>query len=195
MIDKDIDTGKIILRQECRISETDTAGDLHDRLMPIGSELVLTTVQGLIEKSMETRVQRSFIQGSEVLKPAPKLSKELCHIDWDAPTTQVYNLIRGLSPYPAAWTGLTAPDGTVTQLKIYATRRNMDLRAEPGTVLSDGKDYFAIATADGALEITDLQLSGKKRMDVKAFLAGFRSPEQFKADKGTSAQVIAQVRG
>ncbi len=195
MIDKDIDTGKIILRQECRISETDTAGDLHDRLMPIGSELVLTTVQGLIEKSVETRVQRSFIQGSEVLKPAPKLSKELCHIDWDAPTTQVYNLIRGLSPYPAAWTGLTAPDGTVTQLKIYATRRNMDLRAEPGTVLSDGKDYFAIATADGALEITDLQLSGKKRMDVKAFLAGFRSPEQFKADKGTSAQVIAQVRG
>ena len=71
----------------------------------------------------------------------------------------------------------------------------MDLRAEPGTVLSDGKDYFAIATADGALEITDLQLSGKKRMDVKAFLTGFRSPEQFKADKGTSAQVIAQVRG
>ena len=195
LIDKEIDTGKIILRQECRIEETDTAGDLHDRLMPLGSELVLTTVQGLIEKSVETRVQRSFIQGSEVLKPAPKLSKELCHIDWNAPTVQVYNLIRGLSPYPAAWTGLVGPDGSVTPLKVFQTEKDMTLHGTPGSVISDGKSCFAICTADGALRLTDLQLSGKKRMDVKAFLAGFRDPEQYKADAGTSAAVIAAVRG
>ncbi len=194
LIDKDIDTGKIILRQECRIGDTDTAGDLHDRLMPLGSELVLTTVQGLIEKSVETRVQRSFIQGSEVLKPAPKIHKELCHIDWDAPMVQVYNLIRGLSPYPTAYTNLLAPDGTATQLKIYAAEKCPELTGTPGTVLSDGKSYLAIATADGALKLTDLQLSGKKRMAVKAFLAGFRDPEQYRADKGTSAEEIARTR-
>ena len=194
MIDKDIDTGKIILRQECEITPDDTAGTLHDKLMPLGSELVMTTVQGLVEKSVETRVQRSFIQGSEVLKPAPKLTKELCHIDWDAPSQQVYNLIRGLSPYPGAYTQLTDAEGKSLQLKVFQGEVRMDLQAAPGTVLSDGKTYFAIATADGAIALTDLQLSGKKRMEVKPFLAGFRSPESYTADKGTSASEISRVR-
>ena len=209
MIDQSIDTGKIILRHECPVEETDTAGTLHDRLMPMGADMVMTTVQGLLEKSVETRVQRSFIQGSEVLKPAPKLTRELCHIDWDAPTVQVYNLIRGLSPYPAAYTNLIAPDGTSQQLKVFFGEKLYDLpsggaesatdgtapaRPAPGTVLSDGKTYLAIATSDGAISITDLQLAGKKRMAVRAFLAGFRNPESYKADKGTSAAEIDRVR-
>ncbi len=191
MIDKDIDTGGIMLRQECRITPEDTAGTLHDKLMPLGAELVLQTVQGIIEKNIETRVQRSFIQGSEVLKPAPKLTRELCHIDWNNSTKDIYNLIRGLSPYPAAFTNLCpAQGGEPVQLKIFFGERvegeefnamlsrtsdgNHSNSPAPGTVLSDGKTFFAITTADGAISVTDLQLAGKKRMDVKAFLAGYR---------------------
>lgn len=193
MIDKDIDTGGIMLRQECRITPEDTAGTLHDKLMPIGAELVVQTVEGIIEKNIETRVQRSFIQGSEVLKPAPKLTRELCDIDWNKKTSALYNLIRGLSPYPAAFTMLkseTHPEPV--QLKIYFGEKveGEDFRsmlekagksaAAPGEILSDGKSFFAVTTADGAVSLTDVQLSGKKRMDVKAFLAGFRNPESWK---------------
>ena len=180
MIDKDIDTGGIILRQECRIRPHETAGELHDELMEIGSDLVLQTVEGLIQRNVELRVQRSFIQGSEELKPAPKLTKELCHIDWTRRTDEIYNLIRGLSPYPAAFTTLQRDEETTT-LKIYRTEKRPDLHAAPGTVLSDGKSYLAIATADGALEVTDLQLAGKKRMAAADFLKGWREPESWRA--------------
>ena len=209
MIDHDIDTGGIILRQECRIARTDTAGDLHDKLMSIGSELVVETVEGIIEKNVETRVQRSFIQGSEVLKPAPKLSRALCHIDWNDTTTAVYNLVRGLSPYPTAFTELVRIDGTgaAQQLKIFfgepvtgesfesMKSRSIGGADRPGSILSDGKTFFAITTADGALSISDMQLSGKKRMDVKAFLAGFRNPELFTTTAGTSRAEIQKARG
>ncbi|MDO4999021.1 MAG: methionyl-tRNA formyltransferase [Bacteroidales bacterium] len=180
MIDKDIDTGGIILRQECRIRPDETAGELHDELMEIGSDLVLQTVEGLIQRNVELRVQRSFIQGSEELKPAPKLTKELCHIDWTRRTDEIYNLIRGLSPYPAAFATLQREEETTT-LKIYRTEKRPDLHAAPGTVLSDGKSYLAIATADGALEVTDLQLAGKKRMAAADFLKGWREPESWRA--------------
>ena len=180
MIDKDIDTGGIILRQECRIRPDETAGELHDELMEIGSDLVLQTVEGLIQHNVELRVQRSFIQGSEELKPAPKLTKELCHIDWTRSTDEIYNLVRGLSPYPAAFAELTR-EGESTSIKIYRTEKRPDLHAAPGTVLSDGKSYFAIATADGALALTEVQLAGKKKMAVAEFLKGFRDPETWKA--------------
>lgn len=177
MIDKDIDTGGIILREECRISDTDTAGDIHDRLMAMGSDLVVQTVEGIIQRNVETRVQRSFIQGSEVLKPAPKITRETCRINWKDTTEHIYNLIRGLSPYPTAFTEIS--DGTSTlQLKVFFGERS-DMHAEPGTILSDGKSYLAIATSDGAISIKDLQISGKKRMDVKAFLLGFREPQNW----------------
>ncbi len=180
MIDKDIDTGGIILRQECRIRPDETAGELHDELMEIGSELVLQTVEGLIQHNVELRVQRSFIQGSEELKPAPKLTKELCHIDWSRSTDEIYNLVRGLSPYPAAFAELTRESESAS-IKIYRTEKRPDLHAEPGTVLSDGKTYFAIATADGALALTEVQLAGKKKMAVAEFLKGFRDPQTWKA--------------
>ena len=197
MIDQDIDTGGIMLRQECRIEETDTAGDVHDKLMPIGAELVVQTVEGIIQKNIETRVQRSFIQGSEVLKPAPKLTRELCHIDWNAPVAKVYNLIRGLSPYPTAFTEVYKEGGEPVQLKIFGAEKATvaDLAAsagitgtpEPGTILTDGKKFLAVATADGgAILLKDVQLAGKKRMDVKAFLAGFRDASEYKTTKGTS---------
>ena len=195
MIDKNIDTGGIILRQESRISHTDTAGDVHDRLMGIGADLVVQTVEGLIQGNAETRVQRSFIQGSELLKPAPKLTKELCHIDWTDTTENIYNLIRGLSPYPTAYTELVK-DGNPTQLKIFFAESDSSIRVPegttPGTILSDGKNYLAITTSDGILSLKDIQLAGKKRMDVKAFLLGFRDPESYSVSRGTSKEEIAK---
>ena len=178
MIDKDIDTGGIIYRQECKIGPEDTAGDVHDKLMDIGADLVVQTVEGLIQNNVETRVQRSFIQGSEVLKPAPKLTKELCRINWNDSSRQVYNLIRGLSPYPTAYTELLSPEGECLQLKIFKSEK-VDLKGKPGEILTDGKTYFAIATGDGAISIKELQLAGKKRMEVKAFLLGFRNAENY----------------
>lgn len=195
MIDKDIDTGGIMLRQECRIEEGDTAGSLHDKLMPIGAALTVQTVEGLIQKNIETRVQRSFIQGAEVLRPAPKITKELCHIDWDAPAIRIYNLIRGLSPVPAAYTELYKEGVQPIQLKIFgAAMRTLESPAEPGTILSDGKTYLSIATAGGgAIDLKDIQLAGKKRMDIKSFLLGFREPESYHTTKGTSADEIRKT--
>ena len=193
MIDQKIDTGGILLRQECRIEPTDTVGDVHDKLMALGADLVVQTVEGLIQKNVETRVQRSFVQGSEVLKPAPKLTRELQHIDWDDTTRNVYNLVRGLSPFPGAFTELVK-DGQATQLKVFFGEMRSDLHAAPGTVLSDGKTYLAVATQDGALALTDVQLAGKKRMDVKAFLLGFREPETYTTSKGTSKAEILKTK-
>ena len=211
MIDHDIDTGGIILREECRIKDTDTAGDVHDRLMEMGADLVEQTVEAIIQGSAELRVQRSFIQGSEVLKPAPKLTRELCHIDWNDTTDSIYNLIRGLSPYPAAFTEIvpasqqaSAEDaGKPVQIKIYRAERMTasDLAAftgassfAPGTVISDGKSLLAVATADGAIRICELQLAGKKRMDVEAFLLGFRNPQSYVCTPGTSKAVLEATR-
>ena len=192
MIDKKIDTGGIILRSECHVEPTDTAGDLHDKLMELGSTLVVETAEGLIQHNVELRVQRSFIQGSELLKPAPKITRELQHIDWADTTKHVYNLIRGLSPYPCAFTELVS-EGEPQQLKVFFGEMRYDLHAEPGTILSDGKTYFAVATQDGAIAITDLQLAGKKRMDVKSFLLGFRNPTAYTTTPGTSKAEIAKA--
>lgn len=193
MIDKNIDTGGIILREESRINPDDTVGDVHDRLMELGSKLVVDTVEGIIQHNVETRVQRSFIQGSEVLKPAPKLTRELCHIDWDDTTANIYNLIRGLSPYPTAFTEIAAEGQKPLQLKIFKAEKS-ELRGAPGEILSDGKGYLAIATRDGAISITDLQLAGKKRMDVKSFLLGFREPCSYSCTKGTSRAEMEKTR-
>ena len=200
MIDDGMDTGGIMYRYDCKIGPDETVGEVHDKLMDLGSKLVVNTVEALIENNVELRVQRSFIQGSEILKPAPKLTRELCHIDWDGRTSDIYNLIRGLSPYPAAFTELLK-DGKATQLKIFKTIKvtgadyqtmleNSGVSATaPGTVLSDGRTYMAFCTADGAISVTELQLSGKKRMPVKDFLIGFRDPQSYTTTKGTSSQI------
>ena len=194
MIDQKIDTGGIILRSECRVEPTDTAGTLHDKLMELGAQLVVETVEGLVQNNVELRVQRSFIQGAELLKPAPKLTRELQHIDWNDTSRHVYNLIRGLSPYPGAFTELVSEGGEPVQLKVFFGEIRTDLHAAPGTVLSDGKTYFAVATQDGAIAITDLQLSGKKRMDVKSFLLGFRNPTAYTTTQGTSKAEILKAQ-
>ena len=203
MIDEGMDTGGIMYRYDCKIGPDETVGEVHDKLMALGSELVVNTVEAIIENNVEFRPQKSFIQGSEILRPAPKLTRELCHIDWRSSTKNIYNLIRGLSPYPAAFTELEK-DGKITQLKIFKTAKVEGeeyaamlaqsglAQAEPGTVLSDGKTFLAIATADGAISITELQLAGKKRMAVKDFLIGFREPQNYTTTTGTSTQITGK---
>ncbi|MCQ2167721.1 MAG: methionyl-tRNA formyltransferase [Bacteroidales bacterium] len=186
MLDKDIDTGAIIYRQDTLIGPEETAGEVHDRLMEIGADLVVQTVEALVQKNVEVRVQRSFIQGQEELKPAPKLTRELCNINWNDTTTRIYNLIRGLSPCPTAFTELVKigdAESSPVQLKIFKAGK-MTASAEPGTILSDGKSYLAIATSDGAISIKDLQIQGKKRMNVEDFLRGFRSITDYSCRKG-----------
>ncbi len=203
MIDEGMDTGGIMYRYDCRIEPEDTAGDVHDKLMEIGAKLVVNTVEAIIDRNVELRVQKSFIQGSEILHPAPKLTRELCNIDWDGKTRNIYNLIRGLSPYPAAFTELSKDDKAL-QLKIYKSvkvtgeeyltmlEQNGLSSAAPGTVLSDGKSYLAFSTADGAISVTEIQLAGKKRMAVKDFLIGFREPQTYTTTKGTSSNITGQ---
>lgn len=195
MIDSGIDTGHIMMREQHRIADTDTAGDVHDALMELGSRVVVNTVDGILERNIEKRLQKSFIQGGEQLRPAPKLTRELCHIDWNAPTEDIYNLIRGLSPYPGAFTTLDK-DGTSTPMKIFfAEKLSFDAIGgpkAPGTIVSDDKSFIAIVTADGALSLKDIQLSGKKRMDVGTFLLGFRDVCSYATSKGTSAEFIAE---
>lgn len=200
MIDEGMDTGGIMYRYDCRIEPEDTAGDVHDKLMELGAQLVVNTVEAIIDRNVELRVQKSFIQGSEILHPAPKLTRELCHIDWNGKTKNIYNLIRGLSPYPGAFTELVK-DGKVLQMKIYRSvkitgegyqdmlSQNGLSSAVPGTVLSDGKTYLAITTADGAISVTELQLAGKKKMAVGDFLIGFREPQTYSVTKGTSSNI------
>ncbi|MCI6493157.1 MAG: methionyl-tRNA formyltransferase [Bacteroidales bacterium] len=200
MIDDGMDTGNIMMREQCLIGPDETVGEVHDKLMEMGSALVVQTVEAILENNVEMRVQKSFIQGSEVLKPAPKITRELCHIDWNGRTKHIYNLIRGLSPYPAAFTELVKDD-KVQQLKIYKSTKveGQQLKqmlaecgkesAMAGEILSDGKNFLAFATADGAINVTELQVSGKKRMPVKDFLLGFREPQTWATTKGTSSNI------
>ena len=203
MIDDGMDTGKIMFRYDCKIGPDETVGEVHDKLMAIGSDLVVNTVEALDENNVEMRIQKSFIQGSEILKPAPKITRELCHIDWRSEPKHIYNLIRGLSPYPAAFTELVK-DGKATQLKIFKTmkiegeeyaamlKQNGMSAAAPGTILSDGKTYLAFATNDGAISATEIQLAGKKRMPVKDFLIGFRDPQGYTTSAGTSSSITGR---
>lgn len=198
MIDDGMDTGHIMYREQCRIEDTDNVGDVHDKLMSIGSDLVVQTVETIIEDRLSLQPQKSYIQGAEILRPAPKLTRELCHIDWNDSSTHINNLIRGLSPYPGAFTTLIK-DGTEVQMKIFhakvadkETLSGIITEDGPnaGKIFSDGKNYLAISTSDGAILVEELQIAGKKRMNVKEFLLGFRSPESYSTSIGTSAGII-----
>ena len=190
MLDKNIDTGGIILRHEYRVKPGETAGSLHDALMEIGAELVVETTEGIFQHNVETRVQRSFIQGSEELRPAPKLTRENTRIDWSRPASQIDCFVRGLSPYPAAWTTLVRGEETV-ECKVFFGSPSYDaeggtgsggyLSTLPGTISSDGKSYLKVATGRGWFSVTDLQLQGKKRLPVEDFLRGWRDPDSWKA--------------
>ncbi|APU96820.1 MULTISPECIES: methionyl-tRNA formyltransferase [Sphingobacterium] len=169
LLQHEIDTGNILLSKKVAIKETDNAGDLHDNLMVAGAETLLQTIQQLKAGALQPKPQDVLLT-TEPLKHAPKIFKEDCKINWDQPTAQVYNFIRGLSPYPAAFTLLNDK-----VLKIYSTEKELVNTATiPGTIETDKKSFLKIAAQDGYIVISDLQLEGKKRMNVVDFLKGYR---------------------
>lgn len=171
LLDHEIDTGRILFREKIDIGYNDTVGDIHDRLMETGATLVMKTVDAIAEGNYKP-VSQDEVQ-SEPLKHAPKLFKEDCHIDWSWSGEKIRNLIRGLSPYPGAWTELKDVNGQISALKIFFAEFTPARGLTPGTVFSDGKTILKIAASDGWLNLTDLQLSGKKRMKTEELLRGF----------------------
>jgi methionyl-tRNA formyltransferase len=185
----DIDTGNILLQKSFPIGETETAGDVHDRMKEIGAQLLVDTIKGLAAGTLKEKPQSEVIAhaspGAEgpdspnpavssmptSLKHAPKIFTETCQIDWNRPVKDIYNLIRGLSPFPAAFTHM---DGKL--LKIYHSEKEITPpSATPGSFLTDKKTYLKFAAPDGYIHVTELQLEGKKKMKIEDFLRGYRS--------------------
>lgn len=170
----EIDTGEVIRQQPIAIGETENAGSLHDRLMKLGAEMVVETVDAILAGEARPIAQETMTAATESLKPAPKLFKENCRIDWDRPVDEVYNFIRGLAPYPGAWTELTTPAGdrSIT-LKIFETERIRQPHSlTAGTMVSDGKTHLDIAARDGLIRLKIFQQTGKKRMTAEEYLRG-----------------------
>ena len=169
----EIDTGKIIRQKHLPIADTDNVGVVHDALMTIGAGLVTETVDLLLAGKVDAIPQEEFFKDAAELRPAPKIFKDTCRINWGQPLKKIYDFIRGLSPYPAAWTDLVAPDGSRLALKVYETEKHpASHNHATGTILTDAKSYIDVAVKDGYIRLLSLQLAGKKRMGVKDFLNG-----------------------
>ena len=165
-----IDTGNILLQDKLPISEADTAGTIHDKMMVLGANLLVTTLHGIINHTLVEKDQDAIINNDpNLLKHAPKIFTETCTIDWNNDAESIFNLIRGLSPFPGA---LTKLDDKI--FKIFAAQKEIcSHQISVGSVLTDNKTYLKFACADGYLHILDLQLEGKKRMQVADFLRGY----------------------
>lgn len=171
----EIDTGEVIQQVRVPIAETDNVEVVHDKLMNLGGKLVVETVDAILAGTIKPISQEEMLPVGGELKHAPKIFKETCRIAWNRTAADVYNFIRGLSPYPAAWTELCAGDEKKLVLKIYETQKEyISHQLAIGTVLSDGKTYFKVAVEDGFIQLLTLQLAGKKRMEVGEFLRGYR---------------------
>jgi methionyl-tRNA formyltransferase len=189
----EIDTGNILLQEKIDIGDNETAGELHDRMKEIGAKLLVDTIKGLVEGTLQElaqeNVQRSILNNQfssedthsppdsyrdtthhSQLKYAPKITNQTCQIDWQKSADEIYNLIRGLSPYPAAFTELS--DKT---LKIFRSEKeHAPPTSKPGRWETDRKTYLKFACSDGYIHVKDIQLEGKKRMSVDDFLRGYR---------------------
>jgi len=181
LLKQEIDTGNILFWKKVAVTPDQTVGELHDELMVIGAGLVLKTVDALAEGNV-VPVSQEKLEIDPARLHAPKIFKEDCRIDWSLETGFNHNKVRGLSPYPTAWTELTAVSKDNISLKIFRTKSEYCQPGhEPGTILSDQKKWMKIASSNGYLWITDLQLAGKKRMGIEEFLRGFPNIEQYKA--------------
>lgn len=169
-----IDTGDVIEQKKVTIGENETAGELHDKLMHIGGELVLKTVQAIENSSITTTPQKN----NQMLKEAFKIFKSNCKIDWNQPIDIIHNKIRGLSPYPTAWTELkNKENNTILSLKIFKTIKLIGTHQQTVGTISTTKNSILIAVNGGFIQLLELQLEGKKRMDATALLNGFNFNE------------------
>jgi methionyl-tRNA formyltransferase len=166
---QEIDTGDVLFMEKITISDDVTAGEYHDRLMNKGAGLLVKTVKAIESGRYTEQPQQQLTDGQE-LKHAPKIFKDDCRIDWNQPVDKIYNLIRGLSPYPAAFTQLNGKT-----YKIYKAFKEVTTPdTEPGSYLTNNKTYLKYACADGYIYVTDAQLEGKKRMEIEDFLRGIK---------------------
>jgi methionyl-tRNA formyltransferase len=177
---QEIDTGEIIFQERIQILPDETAGELHDRMKAAGADLVLKTTEAIVIGNIKPFDQHELIGSGMILKPAPKIFREDCQINWNKDTVLIYNKIRGLSPYPAAFTYFTSPSGESFLVKIYNAIPSAGGQYGPSKVLTDGKSMLAITTSDGLLQLRELQQAGKKKMQVEEFLRGFRINSDWK---------------
>ena len=168
----EIDTGDIIQQRKIPIGRTDNVEIIHDRLMAMGADMVLSTVEGIIEGSVKRTPQTDLLAPGTVPTPAPKIYKDTCRINWKWDAERIYNHVRGLSPYPAAWSELITPDGRRVSMKFFETLEPVAGDGKIGRVYSDGKK-FSVQCANARIEITSVQLAGKRRMNTAEFLRGF----------------------
>lgn len=163
LIDDKIDTGALLLQTKVSIDENDTAGTLHDKLMMEGAKLVIQTIRGLLNKSIIPKAQES-----KEASQAPKIFREDCKIDFNQKSSEVYNFVRGLSPYPGAWAQINGKEIKIYKGEINSTKSEK----APGHILTDHKTFFSISTVDGSYKVLELQVPGRKKMDVKEFFRG-----------------------
>ncbi len=168
-IDEKIDTGAIILQEILPIRPDETAGSLHDKLMVAGADLVLKTVERIGSGNLEVQEQRD----QENLKAAPKIDPETCRIDWERPVKEVYNHIRGLSPYPGAWTTLYT-GGEAIHVKIYKAGVIPEAHGHPIGHVAGSRREMRIAGKEGSIVLEEIQLAGKRRMTVQEVLNGLK---------------------
>lgn len=174
MLDHDIDTGRILLKKEIDILPEDNAGSVHDKLMEVGSQLVVDTVEMILSGNVKSVAQSDLIAPGTVLKPAPKIFKEDCRLDFSKNGISIKNLVRGLSPYPTAFTTIKIKDKDMS-LKVFAVEFEPSKGiTETGKLFTDNKTFIKISCADGYIQLLDIQLEGKKRMGVVDFLRGVK---------------------
>ena len=177
-LNHEIDRGEILLSRRIPIKDTDDAGIIHDSLMKIGAELVIETVDLIGSGRVGGIPQETLYDTATELRPAPKLFTETCRIDWKMPMKHIYDFIRGLSPYPAAWTELISPNGERRVVKIYQTEKIPAEHSFPaGILIASGRNTIDTAVNGGYIRILSLQMAGKKRMQAVDFLNGFRLEE------------------
>ena len=173
-LDKEIDTGRIIEQVEIEIGETDNFETLHDRMMEAGASLVINTIEKIRNGEIKTVDQSELFDDIEPLQAAPKIFKEFCHVNWNCRSKKVYDFIRGLSPYPVAYSFMENSEHEKLLTKIYRSNYEIvDHHFKPGHVISDGKSQMKVATKDGYVHILELQIPGKKRLSIEEFLRGY----------------------
>jgi len=176
----EIDTGDILFQEDITIEPDDNAGQIHDTLMLLGAKLVVKTTQAIIEGNFKEIPQKLLIK--EELKHAPKIFKPDCRINWSQPVDTIHNLIRGLSPYPAAWSTLKNNENHTIDFKVFKAKKEKIAHSSPiGSVVTDEKSYMKIAASDGYIYILELQLAGKKRIETVEFLRGFKNLKNYLA--------------
>lgn len=171
----EIDTGEVIQQVRVPIADTDNVEVVHDKLMMLGGKLVLETVDAILNGTVKPISQEEMAVVGE-LRPAPKIFKETCRIDWNQPVKKIYDFIRGLSPYPAAWSELIASEKAESVVvKIFESEKVYEShQLAAGTIVTDGKKFMKVAVPDGFVSILSLQLPGKKRLKTDELLRGYR---------------------